>query len=204
MKRYVEADPYPWPYNGELHPQNTVVIVIDMQTDFCGPGGYVDKMGYDRGLIRFTTEDAIENGTTHVFRPRLIGYAAAVVIMMGVFAYTVNSRVPIKIDVLRDRGANMYRVVGDDIQNVYTLKILNLDPKDQVYRVEVRGDHHFTLGGYRPTVIEQGELISFPVRVSVPRDELTSTKATIEFYVESEDNPELNTTTTASFIGPTH
>ncbi|MDN3640984.1 cytochrome c oxidase accessory protein CcoG [Simiduia curdlanivorans] len=164
----------------------------------------MDKMGYDRGLIRFTTEEAIKNGTTHVFRPRLIGYAVAVLLMIAVFAYTVSNRVPIKVDVLRDRGANMYRVVGDDIQNVYTLKILNLDPADQVYRVEVRGEHHFTLGGYRPTVIEQGELLSFPVRVSVPRSELTTTKATIEFYVESEDNPELNTTATASFIGPTH
>jgi hypothetical protein len=47
MKRYVEADPYPWPYKGDLRPANTVFLVIDMQIDFCGPGGYVDKMGYD-------------------------------------------------------------------------------------------------------------------------------------------------------------
>src|SRR6201998_3328474 len=52
MKTYVEADPYPWPYNGELRPDNTVFLVIDMQTDFCGEGGYVDKMGYDLSLTR--------------------------------------------------------------------------------------------------------------------------------------------------------
>src|SRR6266446_3140907 len=42
MNRHIEADPYPWPYDGDLRPDNTVVLVIDMQTDFCGKGGYVD------------------------------------------------------------------------------------------------------------------------------------------------------------------
>ncbi|MFA6262509.1 MAG: isochorismatase family cysteine hydrolase [Bacteroidia bacterium] len=49
---HVASAPYPWPYDGDLRPSNTALIVIDMQTDFCGVGGYVDKMGYDLSLMR--------------------------------------------------------------------------------------------------------------------------------------------------------
>ena len=52
MERFVNANPYAWPWNGDLQPGNTALVVIDMQIDFCGEGGYVDKMGYDISLTR--------------------------------------------------------------------------------------------------------------------------------------------------------
>jgi len=51
-ERTVEAEPYPWPFDGDLRPDNTALLIIDMQTDFCGAGGYVDTMGYDLSLTR--------------------------------------------------------------------------------------------------------------------------------------------------------
>jgi len=73
---YVKADPYPWPFNGDLRPQNTALIIIDMQTDFCGFGGYVDRMGYDVSLTRAPIEPikrvlaAMRDKGFHVFHTR--------------------------------------------------------------------------------------------------------------------------------------
>jgi nicotinamidase-related amidase len=56
MSKYIAAQPYPWPYDGDLRPENTALVIIDMQTDFCGKGGYIDGLGYDLANARATIE----------------------------------------------------------------------------------------------------------------------------------------------------
>jgi len=76
VERYVKAEPYPWPYNGDLRAENTAVVVIDMQTDFCGIGGYVDRMGYALSVTRAPIEPiravlaAARAGGFHVIHTR--------------------------------------------------------------------------------------------------------------------------------------
>jgi len=72
----VASTPYRWPFDGDLRPDNTALVIIDMQTDFCGIGGYVDKMGYDLSLTRAPIEPirrlltAMRAGGFHILHTR--------------------------------------------------------------------------------------------------------------------------------------
>jgi nicotinamidase-related amidase len=72
----IAAEPYPWPYDGDLRPENTTLIIIDMQTDFCGKGGYIDLLGYDISNSRACIEPirrvltAFRAGGYHVIHTR--------------------------------------------------------------------------------------------------------------------------------------
>ncbi|MBR9908912.1 MAG: cytochrome c oxidase accessory protein CcoG [Gammaproteobacteria bacterium] len=162
----------------------------------------MDKMNYPRGLIRFTSEDQLENGATHFLRPRLYGYTLAVVAMIAAFVYAVGSREPVSVDVIRDRGARLYRISGDQVQNVYTVKINNMDQRPHSYEIAVEGAGDFHIRGYRPLQLEEGEIFTLPVRVSVPRKDLKTSKNTIYVTVTATDDPAITAREEASFIGP--
>jgi nicotinamidase-related amidase len=76
MKTLTGSEPYAWPYDGDLRPENTALVVIDMQTDFCGKGGYVDLMGYDISVTRACIEPiqavlrAMRERKFHIFHTR--------------------------------------------------------------------------------------------------------------------------------------
>lgn len=76
MSKTLKSRPYAWPYNGDLRPENTALIVIDMQIDFCGEGGYVDQMGYDISLTRACIEpigrllEVMRGGGFHILHTR--------------------------------------------------------------------------------------------------------------------------------------
>lgn len=162
----------------------------------------MEKMNYSKGLIRFTSEDELKTGSTHFLRPRLFGYLAIVMVMIGLLAYTIYDRSPLAIDVLRDRGARMYRLQGKEVQNVYTIKINNMDRKAHRYSVTLTGDLPYTIDNYRELMIEEGEIFTLPIRVAAPKKAMTSEKHELTVTLTAQDDPTITDSETTVFIGP--
>jgi cytochrome c oxidase accessory protein FixG len=162
----------------------------------------MDKMEYPRGLIRFTSNDELENGKTNFLRPRVFAYIAVLIFLCGFFVYTVVNRKPLTIDVSRDRGAQMYRIRSGEVQNVYMIKINNMDRQTHEFIVEIDSDKSFSLYRPRNILLDEGEIFSIPVRVSIPKDQLTDIKSEIRFTVRAIDNDAITAEETATFIGP--
>ncbi len=161
----------------------------------------MDKMEYPRGLIRFTSEDQLENGETHFVRPRLFGYIFAVVVMVTAFGYVLSQREPVSVDVIRDRGARLFRVTGSEVQNVYTVKINNMDNAPHTYDIEVKGSADYQLR-YRPTFLEESEVFTFPVTVSLPKDQVVGKKDALTIIVTAKEDPNITAQETTVFIAP--
>ncbi|MGN0921970.1 MAG: cytochrome c oxidase accessory protein CcoG [Cellvibrio sp.] len=162
----------------------------------------MDKMGYPRGLIAFTTEDAIQTGKTKIFRPRLLGYGLMLVIMIGLFVVSLANRVPAEVEVIRDRGAQMYRVQGENIINVYTVKISNMDNVSHVFDVKLEGEGDFQLQGYRDFPVADGEIYVVPVRVVAKSSTLKAKKTDLRITVIARDNPDISASNVTSFMSP--
>jgi cytochrome c oxidase accessory protein FixG len=164
----------------------------------------MDKMEYPRGLIRFTSDDALENGVTHFFRLRVLGYIGILAIMCGLFVYTVINRQPVTLDVSRDRGAQLFRIRSGHVQNVYTIKIHNMDRQSHQYTIALETPLPFRIVKYRPVLLEEGEIFSVPLRVSIPKAELEHGTSDIVFIVRATEDDAMTAREAATFIGPSN
>jgi cytochrome c oxidase accessory protein FixG len=162
----------------------------------------MDKMNYPKGLIRFTSDDQLKTGSTRYIRPRVFGYFFMLSIMAAVFVYNVSNREPVTIDVNRDRGARLYNVQGDNVENVYMIKVHNMDRQAHEFDLRVEGPYAFKIKRYRAVPIEQNEIFSFPVRIKVNRSERATVKTPVTFTITSKDNEKIYAKETSVFIGP--
>ncbi len=163
----------------------------------------MDQMEYPRGLIRYTTEHALQNEGTHVFRPRIAVYGTLLLILFGAFAWSIGNRLPLRMDVLHDRNA-LYRLVGDDmVENVYTLKITNMDDVPRRYTLSAAGLPGLVVDTeLAGRTFASGEIAAAPVRLRVPRRDLAGGGHDVTLTLKAVDAEDVLVEEKARFLAP--
>ena len=141
-------------------------------------------MKYDKGLIRYTTEHELEGKKVHFVRGKLIGYAIVLVVMTSLLIFEMASRVPVSMDIIRDRNELAKENFNGDIENVYTLKILNKSQKDNRYRLSVKGINNTTWHGEQEVLVKAAKVYTLPISISVDPYELEGYMTDISFVIE--------------------
>jgi cytochrome c oxidase accessory protein FixG len=163
----------------------------------------MQEMGYGASLVRYSTERRDRHETVHWLRPRLIGYASMIVVMLGLFTYTLSHRIPLSLDVKRDRN-RLYREFWDgSVENVYTLRISNRSSQPQEYRIEFESDLPLEYHGKRTIEVGPGKLEPVPIRLTLPAgNESQRGSSEVHFKVETMDPPGYAVDKTSLFHHP--
>lgn len=162
----------------------------------------MEKMGYEKGLVRYTTENTLEGKKTHILRPRLIGYATALTIMIIAFTTVLISRVPIELDIIRDRGA-LHQINADGlIQNNYLLKIANMTEEPQTFQVSVSGLEGLAFNSPQELTVAGSDSVTLPTILVLPKEANKLPTNKIMFTITSESDERLTTTEESRFFGP--
>ncbi len=163
----------------------------------------MEKMDYPKGLIRYTTENAMEGKVAHVLRPRVIVYALFLLALTGGLVYSISQRVPIELDIIRDRNM-LYRETDMGlVENVYTLKLINMDERPHRFKLTVAGLEGLQLDIAQDVIeVASAEVRNLPVRVRIDPINLKRPSTSITFTIEAQDDSGLTTTQSGRFIGP--
>jgi len=133
----------------------------------------MDKMGYPRGLIRYSTQNAVEQKHSYrqmlarMFRPRVLVYTAVLWVIIAAAAAALWTRVPLKVDVIRDRAAIAREVAGGKTENVYRLQVMNTAEAARVFEISVGGLPTLHLAGESRVELAPATSRMVPVRVRV-------------------------------------
>ncbi|MCF4979791.1 cytochrome c oxidase accessory protein CcoG [Pseudomonas gessardii] len=161
----------------------------------------MDKMGYARGLVGYTSEHQLQGGKTHLLRPRLIGYSAVLLVMIAALVMALVQRPMVSLDVTKDRG--MFRENSQGlIENIYSLKIINKTQLRQDYHVKLVDGEGFQLQGKTQISLAPGEITDVPVSVALTRDKPSSSSQTIRFKVTDRDEPSVYSVAESRFVAP--
>jgi cytochrome c oxidase accessory protein FixG len=166
----------------------------------------MDKMGYPKGLIRYSTQNAIEgkygdkNILSHVFRPRTIFYTVVLTAIVVAFLYTLSARIPLRADVIRDRTTLSREVENGQIENIYRLQIINMDAEAHRYTIKATGINGLVV--HTGSTVEIPALGTTNVHVSLraSRMDLNRPSHPVLFSIQADDNPAITREAKSSFL----
>jgi cytochrome c oxidase accessory protein FixG len=168
----------------------------------------MDKVGQPRGLIRYSTETAMAKHLTskeivsHIIRPRILLYTAILVLITGMAAWFLAHRIPLKVDIIRDRSTLTREADDGRIENVFMLQIMNTEEQAHRYRVTVDGMPGVELDGGNEVDVPAASLHSFNTVVRVAPDAGNSGANPIHFEIVATENPDIKVREKASFLLP--
>ena len=168
----------------------------------------MDKVGFARGLIRYSTDHAMQKGLSsadirrRALRPRVLIYIAVLLAIVTAFAVSLAMRTPLKMDVIRDRGAMGREVEGGMVENVYRLQIMNTSETAHRYRIVVDGLPSIKLDGAGEVTLQGTETRSVPVRVRVDAGQGSKGSNKIHIGLKAEDGSGLEVREEAVFFVP--
>ena len=160
------------------------------------------KMGYEPGLVRYTSEHALDGGETHWFRPRILGYAAMISVMLMVFAYNIATRIPLEMTVIRDRNTLFVETNDGGVENIYRLRIVNMDPRPHRFQLSVEGIDGAEIRGATTYELEGGEDFDATLRIRADLNALEGPTTDLRFELMAEDLPSLQAVAESRFMRP--
>ncbi len=162
----------------------------------------MDKMGYEPGLVRYTSEHELAGGTTHWLRPRIIGYVVVLCLMVGVFWYNMFSRIPLEMTIIRDRNQLYTTTDTGAIDNIYTVQLVNMDPDSHVFEISIEGLDQGEIIGETSHRLNGGEVRSISLRVRVRPEALDKPSTEFDFRAQAKDSEALQITHESRFVKP--
>ena len=161
-------------------------------------------MSYPKGLIRYTTQNELDSGKPRrIWRPRVLMYGTVLGALSIALIVAVFLRVPLQLDVIRDRNS-LYREAREGlIENVYTLRILNMDARAHRFALRAEGIEDLRLVRDAESIAAgPGEVLEVPVRLQAEERELEHRSSRVRFILQAEDDPRLHVREDARFLGP--
>ena len=155
----------------------------------------MDKMNYPRGLIRYSTQNAVSQGWSkaqrvrRVFRPRVLVYSAILIGVTVALFVSLALRSPFKVDVIRDRASLARIVSGGKIENVYRLQVMNATESTQNYRITATGLPGLVLASESTVSVNATEARGVTVTLQLPYEGAKAGSHEIHFEVEAINSP---------------